>query len=385
MAGKLTLVAALAGVALACAAPARAVEVGIADQHAATFSDPTFRALGLGYARIVVPWDVATTSPASLDAWLGAARVAGARPLVSFGVDARQRCPARPCTPPTADQYAAAFAAFHDRWPSVTDVGIWNEPNLDTQPTSESPALVTRYWQRATAICPGCRVVAAEVLDSTDAPSYLRAMLAAAPVAPRLWGIHPHEDANHLRSSGTAAILRAVPGEVWFTEASGLVRYTTSAGRTTYPYDPERGARALQEAFDLAGGRITRVYVYSWRAQTTRERFDSALLNADGSARPGLAVVRAQLRPALKITSARLAGRRLRVRLDCLRRRCAGTLRVRTGRRSLGRRRFSVAAGATRRVSVTLELRRGKRTRLRLSARPAGGATATRSLTVRRR
>jgi hypothetical protein len=385
MAGKLTLVAAVAAVALMCAAPARAVEVGIADQHAATFSEATYRALGLGYARIVVPWDVATTDPASLDAWLNAARASGARPLVSFGVDRRQRCPARPCTPPTADQYATAFTAFHARWPWVTDVGIWNEPNIDTQPTSNSPALVTRYWQAATAICPACRVVAAEVLDSTDAPSYLRAMVAAAPTAPRLWGIHPHEDANHFRSSGTRAILNAVPGEVWFTEASGLVRYTTTDGRTTYRYDEARGARALQQAFDLAGGRVTRVYVYSWRAQRGAERFDSALLNADGSARPGLAVLRAQLKPALRITSARLAGRRLRVRLDCVRRRCAGTLRVlNTKKRALGRKRFSVAAGATRKVSVTLPLKRGARVRLRLSAKPAGGSTSTRNVTVRR-
>lgn len=384
MAGKLILAAALAA-ALACAPAAHAVEVGIADQHAATFLDPTFRSLGLGYARIVVPWDVATTDPGSLDAWLAAARAAGARPLVSFGVDKRQRCPARPCTPPTAEQYGAAMAAFHVRWPWVTDLGVWNEPNIDTQPTSDSPALVTRYWQAATAVCPSCRVLAAEVLDSTGAPAYLRAMLAAAPTAPRLWGIHPHEDANHFRTSGTNAILRTVPGEVWFTEASGLVRYTNSSGRTTFRYDEERGARALQQAFELAGGRITRVYVYSWRATTTRERFDSALLDAGGSARPGLAVVRAQLRPRVRITSARLAGRRLRVRLDCVSRRCAGTLRVRNGKRSLGRKRFSVAAGRARRVSVTLKLKRGKRTRLRLTARPAGGTTATRSVTVRRR
>src|SRR6476646_2124787 len=140
MAGKLIVVVAL--LACAVAAPARAVEVGIADQHASTFADPKYRVLGLGYARIVVPWDVATTDPGSLGAWLAAARAAGARPLVSFGVDKRQRCPARPCTPPSADEYAAAFAAFHARWPWVTDVGIWNEPNLDTQPTSNSPALV---------------------------------------------------------------------------------------------------------------------------------------------------------------------------------------------------------------------------------------------------
>src|SRR3954452_17438069 len=123
MAGKLILAAALA--AVLAATPAQAVQVGIADQHASTFSDPAFRSLALGYARIVVPWDVATTDPGSLDPWLQAARAAGARPLVSFGVDRRQRCPAQPCTPPSADQYAAAFAAFHARWRQVTDIGAW--------------------------------------------------------------------------------------------------------------------------------------------------------------------------------------------------------------------------------------------------------------------
>src|SRR4051812_23602919 len=117
MAGKLALVAATLAAALLCAPAARGVRVGIADQHASTFSDPLYRSLGLGYARIVVPWDVALTDPAPLDAWLAAARASGARPLVSFGVDTRERCPASPCVPPTSAQYAAAFTAFHARWP----------------------------------------------------------------------------------------------------------------------------------------------------------------------------------------------------------------------------------------------------------------------------
>ena len=383
MAGKRILLLTAVLVAL-WAPPASALEVGIADQHAATFSDPTFRGLGLGYARVVVPWDVAATDPASLDGWLAAARAAGARPLVSFGVDRRQRCPSRPCTPPTAEQYAAAMAAFHARWPQVTDLGVWNEPNIATQPTSSDPALVARYWQAATAVCPGCRIVAAEVLDSTNAASYLRRMVEALPAAPRLWGIHPHEDANHFRTFGTSAILAAVPGEVWFTEASGLVRYANAGGRVTFSYDEERGARALEQAFDLTGGRVTRIYVYNWRARPGR--FDSALLRSDGSARAGLAVVRAHLAPALRIASARRAGRRLRVRLACARRRCAGTLRVRRGTRRIGTRSFSVAAGATKKLSVTVRLRRGtraRRVRLRLTARPAGGTTAARTITVR--
>ena len=57
----LAALVALAALATA-AASAYALEVGISDQDAASFSDPHLRALGLEDARLIVPWDAATSS-----------------------------------------------------------------------------------------------------------------------------------------------------------------------------------------------------------------------------------------------------------------------------------------------------------------------------------
>ena len=38
-----------------------------------------------------------------------------------------------------------------------------------------------------------------------------------------IWGLHNYIDANRFRTTGTRSLLRAVPGEVWFTETGGLV------------------------------------------------------------------------------------------------------------------------------------------------------------------
>src|SRR3954470_18352173 len=53
-------------------AAARATAVGISDQGPGSFADGRLRALGLGYARLVVPYDAATSEPAQVQAWLGA-------------------------------------------------------------------------------------------------------------------------------------------------------------------------------------------------------------------------------------------------------------------------------------------------------------------------
>src|SRR5436190_1738883 len=69
---------AVLGAALGCAAPARALTVGIADNKPDMFFDPRFAAAGISQARLSVGWD-ALTSPwqtEQLDQWLNAARAA---------------------------------------------------------------------------------------------------------------------------------------------------------------------------------------------------------------------------------------------------------------------------------------------------------------------
>ena len=117
----------------------------------------------------------------------------------------------------------------------------------------------TSFYNAIVAHCPACTVLGAEVLDSTDAPSYLRAMLPGMSRRPAAWGVHNYEDINHFRTTGTDAILSAVPGPIWLTEAGGLVRYVDGSGNITYPYDEQRAARATSFMFDYVDAHVDRV------------------------------------------------------------------------------------------------------------------------------
>ena len=63
------------------------------------------------------------------------------------------------------------------------------------------------------------------------------------------WGVHNYEDVNHLRTTGTDALLAVTTGEIWLTEGAGLVRYFDGR-RVTYPYDEARAADATRFMFD---------------------------------------------------------------------------------------------------------------------------------------
>ncbi|HEX5147074.1 MAG TPA: hypothetical protein VFV85_08630, partial [Conexibacter sp.] len=133
-----TLVALLAMLlALAAAAPARAVDLGISDSDPSTLTEPLWSALDIHRARIVVPYDVATTSGAAglqrradFERYRAAAQAAGVSVLVTFGPSADARAPdTGDPVAPSADEFAAAFAAFRARYPDMTTIAPWNEPN----------------------------------------------------------------------------------------------------------------------------------------------------------------------------------------------------------------------------------------------------------------
>ena len=67
----LLLLTCLLAAAALSAAPAGAVELGISDSDAPTSTEPFWAGLGITRARIVVPYDIATTSG---DAGMDAAR-----------------------------------------------------------------------------------------------------------------------------------------------------------------------------------------------------------------------------------------------------------------------------------------------------------------------
>ena len=143
----------------------------------------------------------------------------------------------------TVAEFTAAFRAFRQRWPWVTVFATWNEANVRSQPPWNSPSRAAEFYNAIVADCPACTVLGAEVMDSTDAPSYLQAML-------------PN-------------ILAAVPGPSWLTEAGGLVKYVDGSGVTTYPYDEQRAARATSFIFDYVDAhvdRVERLSYYVWRS-----------------------------------------------------------------------------------------------------------------------
>lgn len=268
--------------------------IGISDQQARTFSDPFFRVLKLRYARLVVPWNAIFTEKERLDEWLQAARASGVRPLVTFHHRRGELCPGKPCTAPSAGQYKKAWKAFHKKYPWVKDISPWNEVNSATQPTGKKPQLAAMYYNIVRASCRGCRIVAADLLDTNNLRRYIVAFLKRAKGKPRLWGLHNYRDTNRFRERGTQTLLRYVKGQVWFTETGGIVRFETQGGKVALPKSEKRAKRAMDFMFKLAAkyaSRVKRVYVYQWRINFTGDRFDAGVVRADGTPRPSFQVL----------------------------------------------------------------------------------------------
>lgn len=281
----------------AAAAPAHArLAVGVGDQKPETFSDSRFRSLGLDHTRYITPWNSILVDPHGLHRWISAARAAGMRPLIAFGHAAGDRCPRRPCRLPSIGQYRRAFAKFRQRYPWIRTFQPWNEANHQSQPTARNPKRAAQYYNAMRRQCRGCRIVAADVLDSRNMERWLRAFMRYAK-RPRTWGLHNYGDVNRFRGSGVERMLRTVPGQIWLTETGGIVSFRTHEGRVVFRKSSRRAAKATRYLFRLARShrRIRRLYLYHW-ASDAENRFDSGLIDARGRPRPAFYVVRNELR-----------------------------------------------------------------------------------------
>jgi hypothetical protein len=227
------------------AAPARGLQVGIADQNAASFADPHLRALGLRYARLIVPWDAATSEPTAVEAWLDAAQAAGLTPHVAFEHLLHQTCPGRACSAPTRAQYRDAVRAFIARFPQVRTYTTWNEANHQSQPTADAPVAVAGYYDELRSACPSCTVVAADVIDSGSYVNWLRRFRSATTADPKLWGLHNYTDVTYGTTSGTDGALAQMPGQVWVEETGGIVVRRDGKGHELLRYDEKCTVVAL--------------------------------------------------------------------------------------------------------------------------------------------
>ena len=286
------------------AAPASAAyRVGIGEQDATMFDHEAFQALNVKRVRNIVPWDwYRHDYQVEETRWfMERAKADGAEVLVTFTAprgcySAGRYSSSRACKPPSARQYRSSLLRFQREFGRVRAFSPWNEANHASQPTHKRPKLAVRYYRVALDACKGCRIVAADVLDSSDVGSWLREFVRAAPGNPKIWGLHNYADVNRKRTRGLRTVLRIVPGQVWLTETGGIVSF----GRQ-WPYSPARATNRTRYMYKLANrftkphrsrdSRVTRMYVYQWKGRERGTAFDSGLTNHQGTPRRAYRVV----------------------------------------------------------------------------------------------
>jgi putative glycosyl hydrolase len=271
--------------------------IGMGEQKPTMFASRPWKRLGLRDARYLAPWDVLEDSHqlALLDAWMAAARQARVRVAISFQHSLRSQRLARRL--PTAAQFGRQFRRLRARYPEVRDWLPWNEANSPGSMTEHRPRRAAQYFDIVARACRGCRVVAADVIDTPGMAAWVRSFKRAARTRPRIWGIHNYVDANQFATRGTRTLLALTRGQIWFTEVGGVVlrREYTRRGRVrkTFRYGERHAARATAHGLRLSclSRRVTRVYLYHWQAPERVTSWDSGLLDAAGRTRPAYRVV----------------------------------------------------------------------------------------------
>jgi hypothetical protein len=279
--------------------------VGVGDQNAAMFDSPRWQSLKLKRTRYIVPWNWNRSAAqiAETTGFMNRARAARQQVLVTFAAargcyNGGRYSRARRCRAPSAKAYRSSFAAFDNAFPWVKTYSAWNEVNHVSQPTYRKPGLAVRYYDvlRKLARKRKFRVMAADVLDTSNMGRYLRSFMRKAKGNPRLWGLHNYQDVNYRTSKDTRLMLSLVPGEVWLTETGGIARF----GRLKF--STSRQAKRTSWMFTLANrydsrkrgmrSKVTQLFVYRWFGEPRGARFDAGLVSASGSPRKAYNVFR---------------------------------------------------------------------------------------------
>jgi hypothetical protein len=299
-----------------------AFTVGISENQPTIFTDPVFGSVGFKQARVIVGYDVAL-DPTGLEYgrlrdYLQGAAATGVEPLVSIqhtrGDSSRcnqKKNYSKPiCRLPSQAQYETAMKALFAAFPAVKVISPWNEANHFTQPTSRSPAAAAKFTNTVAKLCPDCTIVAADILDQADdvtakrptfksTARWIATFRKSLKVPRTVCGIHNYSDVNRFRSTGTAAIMKALGcKEYWLTETGGLYDFGSFWSKKTYNGCRTASScqvKATKYMFSLAKKytKIKRLYVYTWYGDVT-PRFDAGLV-AGTTERKALAEVRKYL------------------------------------------------------------------------------------------
>jgi hypothetical protein len=297
------LLAVLAAVVLVPSAAQARVTVGIGQQTPEIFRSPEWAALDAPDVRYIAPWDV-IDDPAELDkliAWMDAADGSGARVLVGFQHSMRSERLAK--TLPSPTQYRDAFVRLRERFPEIRTWVPWNEANNGTL-TGKNPKRAAQYYNVVREECPGCSVVAGDVLDQRNLERWLKQYKRGLEYTPRIWGLHNYHDANARTDKSTKLMLRLTKGQLWFTETGGVIKFrvATPRGVILKNYGIRKAADATRYALNLSklSPRITRIYLYHWLAPSRFTTWDSALTDSQMQPRQGYRVVASWLKTARK-------------------------------------------------------------------------------------
>jgi hypothetical protein len=296
-----TIAAALLSCAAVAASAAPAAqadfEVGMADQNFRMFESSRFEKLGIDKTRFLVPYDwfKKQGNEDEVKAFMERAAASDTDVLVHF--TARRGCydsgrysKRKVCKAPSVKTYRKNVKRFLREFPETREIGVWNEANHVSQPTARKPGLAAKYFLAARSVCKGCKIVAADVLDSSNMESWLSGFDRKDKGKARIYGLHNYSDVNRKRSSGTTRLLRKVGGEVWLTETGGILKFLPQ-----FPRSEKRQASATKYMFKLANrydtrrsglrSRITRLYNYQWTGAKKSARFDAGLVGPTGKPR----------------------------------------------------------------------------------------------------
>ena len=295
-----TIAAALVSCAAvaASAAPAQAdFAVGMADQDFRMFESSRFEKLGIDNVRFLVPYDwfKKQGNEDEVKAFMERAAASDTDVLVHF--TARRGCynhgkysKRKVCKAPSVKKYKKNVKRFLREFPETSEIGVWNEGNHVSQPTHNKPGLAAKYFLAARSVAKGRKIVAADVLDSSNMERWLRGFDAKDKGKARIYGLHNYSDVNRKRSSGTTRLLRTVGGEVWLTETGGILKFLP-----TFPRSESRQKRSTKYMFKLANrydtrrsgmrSRISRLYNYQWTGAAKSARFDAGLVGPTGKPR----------------------------------------------------------------------------------------------------
>lgn len=293
--------------ALGSAAAAGAVTIGIGSNDPSMFSDPRFLALHVGTARVVLPWDVATSRAdrgvlRGFRAWLRAAEAAHVSPLVSFGAD--WTSPAADSYTPTVSQYEHAVKAFLRRFPKIKDYTAWNEPDFSWRPLARDPALAANYFNALWKLCRRCTVIAGDVYLPTSGQAtlnhaaallgpWLRTYIRGLHHRPDGWALHDYREVRGHNAAQLRTLMSMTSGPIWLDETGGVLH------RGTWHRQSARAAgRDEQFLLSLAKRfhRIKRIYHYQWNGVASAG-WDSGLIAPDGRPRPAYGVLLNWTRP----------------------------------------------------------------------------------------